>query len=71
MGRLLGGEAPLRGRTALDLRARELLAERAVADVARCRLACFSGAGFTRELRTAERAGEVVLVDLERLYHRD
>ncbi|HLE85545.1 MAG TPA: ATP-binding protein, partial [Thermoanaerobaculia bacterium] len=52
-------------------RARELLAERAVADVGRCRLACFSGAGFTRELRSAERAGEVVLVDLERLYRGD
>jgi hypothetical protein len=51
--------------------ARELLAECAVDDVARCRLACFSGAGFTRELRAAERAGEVVLVDLERLYHGD
>lgn len=50
-------------------RARELLAKRDVADVARCRLACFSGAGFSRELRSAERDGEVVLVDLERLYH--
>jgi hypothetical protein len=49
-------------------RARALLAERAVFDVAHCRLACFSGAGFSRELRAAERAGEVVLVDLERFY---
>jgi len=52
-------------------RARELLADRGVVDVTRCRLACFSGAGFTRDLRAVERAGEVVLVDLDRLYHGD
>jgi AAA+ ATPase superfamily predicted ATPase len=48
--------------------ARKLLAERGVAEVADCRLGCFSGAGFTPALRAAARAGEVVLVDLERLY---
>lgn len=52
-------------------RARTLLAERAVVDVERCRLACFSGAGFTPALAAAERAGEVLLVDLERLYRGD
>ncbi len=51
--------------------ARALLAERAVAEVADCRLACFSGAGFTPALRAAARSGEVVLVDLERLYRGD
>lgn len=70
---LLLGEAKW-GRT-MDLddlarlrQARDLLAERRVVDVARSRLACFSGAGFTSELRAAEQRGEVVLVDLERLY---
>jgi AAA+ ATPase superfamily predicted ATPase len=48
-------------------RARALLAERAVAEVTHCRLACFSGVGFTPAL-AAGRAGEVVLVDLECLY---
>ncbi|MGW0413089.1 hypothetical protein ACWDZX_17625 [Streptomyces collinus] len=32
------------------------------------RLACYSGAGFTEELRDAGARGEVVLVDLRRLY---
>lgn len=49
-------------------RARTLLAERGVADVAHARLACFSGAGFSPALAASARAGEVVLVDLERLY---
>ncbi|MFE9924458.1 hypothetical protein ACFYQA_23605 [Streptomyces sp. NPDC005774] len=30
--------------------------------------ACYSGAGFTPELRAAADRGEVLLVDLERLY---
>ncbi len=47
---------------------REVPGERGVVAVGDCRLACFSGVGFARELRAAERAGEVVLVDLERLY---
>lgn len=33
----------------------------------RARPACFSGKGFTPELRAAERRDEFVLVDLERL----
>lgn len=37
-------------------------------DVGQVRACCFSGAGFTPELRAAERRGEVVLVGLERLY---
>ncbi|WP_306318240.1 MULTISPECIES: ATP-binding protein [unclassified Streptomyces] len=45
----------------------ELLAARGV-DTSRTRPACYSGAGFTPELREAERRGEVILVDLERLY---
>ena len=32
------------------------------------RLLCFSGAGFTDELRTAERADTAVCIDLDRLY---
>jgi hypothetical protein len=40
-------------------------------DVSRAVPACFSGAGFTAELRAAERRREVVLVDLERLYDGD
>jgi hypothetical protein len=32
------------------------------------KLVCFSGAGFTADLVAAERAGEVILVDLHRLY---
>lgn len=30
--------------------------------------ACYSGAGFTEDLRTAEKRGEVILVDIHRLY---
>jgi hypothetical protein len=37
-------------------------------DTTAVRLACYSGAGFTPDLRAAERRGEVVLVDLRRLY---
>jgi AAA+ ATPase superfamily predicted ATPase len=44
-----------------------LLAGRGV-DTSAVRLACYSGAGFTDELRAAGDRGEVVLVDLERLY---
>jgi uncharacterized protein len=48
-------------------RARDLLAAKGV-DVSRTRLACYSGLGFAAPLRRAEADGEVVLVDLERLY---
>ncbi|GAA2932396.1 hypothetical protein GCM10020221_30200 [Streptomyces thioluteus] len=44
-----------------------LLAARGV-DTTATRPACYSGAGFTPELRAAEARGEVVLVDLRRLY---
>jgi AAA+ ATPase superfamily predicted ATPase len=44
-----------------------LLAGRGV-DTSAVRLACYSGAGFTDDLRAAETKGEVVLVDLRRLY---
>ncbi|MFE1782660.1 ATP-binding protein [Streptomyces sp. NPDC059506] len=37
-------------------------------DVGRARPACYGGAGFTPELRAAGERGEVVLVDLDRLY---
>ncbi|MEV1083526.1 hypothetical protein AB0I98_35815 [Streptomyces sp. NPDC050211] len=38
-------------------------------DVSAVRLACYSGAGFTDDLRAAaDAAGDVVLVDLGRLY---
>lgn len=47
--------------------AKALLAERGV-DTSAARLACYSGAGFTGELRVAEKQGDVVLVDLARLY---
>ncbi|MFE1883136.1 ATP-binding protein [Streptomyces diastatochromogenes] len=48
-------------------RAATLLAGRGV-DMSAVRLACYSGAGFTEELRAAGKRGEVVLVDLARLY---
>lgn len=52
-------------------RAASLLAARGI-DVSSVRFACYSGAGFTDDLRTtAEHGGEVVLVDLERLYSGD
>ncbi|MDX3242271.1 ATP-binding protein [Streptomyces sp. ME18-1-4] len=44
-----------------------LLAERGI-DTSAVRLACYSGAGFSDELRAAGDRGEVVLVDLARLY---
>ncbi|MFJ9247109.1 ATP-binding protein [Streptomyces sp. NPDC101776] len=44
-----------------------LLTRRGV-ETSAVRLACYSGAGFTEELRAAGDRGEVVLVDLERLY---
>ncbi|MCC3655389.1 ATP-binding protein [Streptomyces sp. S07_1.15] len=44
-----------------------LLAARGV-DTSHARPACYSGAGFTHELRAAAGRGEVVLVDLNRLY---
>lgn len=47
--------------------AESLLAGRGV-DTSAVRLACYSGAGFTDELRAAEDRGEVILVDLGRLY---
>ncbi|HEY6737385.1 MAG TPA: hypothetical protein VI076_00920 [Actinopolymorphaceae bacterium] len=50
------------------VRIRELLDNRSDVDVTHTRLLCFSGAGFTEEIRAYERRGEVVLVDLERLY---
>ncbi|WP_222946990.1 ATP-binding protein [Streptomyces sp. TRM49041] len=37
-------------------------------DTSHARPACYSGAGFTEELRAAEGRGEVILVDLRRLY---
>jgi len=48
-------------------RVRSLLATRGV-DTSAVRLACFSGAGFSGDLRAAEARGEVILVDLPRLY---
>ena len=44
-----------------------LLAGRGI-DTSAVRLTCYSGAGFTDDLRAAETKGEVVLVDLQRLY---
>lgn len=49
-------------------RIRELLTAQDRPGAADARLACYSGAGFTDEVRRAERDGEVVLVDLDRLY---
>lgn len=47
---------------------RNLLALRDDLDVRSTKLACYSAAGFNADLRAAETAGKVVLVDLERLY---
>ncbi len=58
LDRLRGIRAALEGKNLVD---RE----------AGCRLALFSGKGFDKKLRAAEIAGEVVLVDLERLYRAD
>lgn len=49
-------------------RARTLLADSGLLDPAACRLALFSGAGFSDDLR-AEAGGDVLLVDLQRLYN--
>lgn len=49
-------------------RVRDLLVAQDRPGAARARPACYSGAGFTDELRHAEEAGEVVLIDLARLY---
>ncbi|WP_254394942.1 ATP-binding protein [Streptomyces sp. AC512_CC834] len=46
----------------------DLLKSRGV-DTSHARPACYSGAGFDPDLRAAEKRGEVVLVDLQRLYH--
>ena len=51
-------------------RIKALLAGRGV-DTTAVRLACYSGAGFTEGLRGAAAAGDVVLVDLRRLYEGD
>lgn len=47
----------------------DILADRGE-DTTRTRPACYSGAGFSPALRAAEAQGEVVLVDLDRLYGR-
>ncbi|MER6009262.1 hypothetical protein [Streptomyces bluensis] len=44
-----------------------LLATRGI-DTSHARPACYSGVGFTPDLRAAAERGEVVLVDLGRLY---
>lgn len=44
-----------------------LLAARGI-DTSHARPACYSGVGFTPDLQAAAERGEVVLVDLERLY---
>jgi hypothetical protein len=45
------------------------LAERSYGvDVSRCRLACFSGKGFTKALRAEARAGRALLIGFEDLY---
>ena len=49
-------------------RVRDMLQRRDDVDASGCRLLCFSGGGFTDGLRLGERQGDVVLVDLERLY---
>lgn len=50
---------------------RSLLAARADIDVSECRLICVGGRGFSTDLAAAERRGDVILVDLERLYTGD
>ena len=49
-------------------RVRDLLRSREDVDADATRLLCFSGRGFSDELRRREGRGDVVLVDLERLY---
>ncbi|MEV5985027.1 ATP-binding protein [Streptomyces sp. NPDC052051] len=48
-------------------RVRSLLTARGV-DTSAVRLACYSGAGFSDDLKAAQAKGEVILVDLRRLY---
>ncbi|MGH7870135.1 MAG: ATP-binding protein [Candidatus Dormibacteraceae bacterium] len=50
---------------------KELLQNHPTLDASHARLACYSGAGFTSELRMVAAAGEVQLVDLARLYNDD
>ena len=50
------------------VRVRELLRRRDDVDAHHTRLLLFSGGEFSDDLRARERAGDVVLVDLERLY---
>ncbi|MHA5051811.1 hypothetical protein [Streptomyces sp. SD15] len=50
--------------------AASLLAQRGV-DTSAVRLACYSGAGFTDDLRAAADRDEVILVDLARLYESE
>jgi hypothetical protein len=75
--RLIGeAKASVRPRTVADLgrleRAAELLAATDRAEVTGARLALFGRGGFDRELvALARRRGDVVLVDLERLYGGD
>ncbi|CAN5294461.1 hypothetical protein BH20ACT5_BH20ACT5_07600 [soil metagenome] len=47
---------------------RQLLAQRDVLDPTTVTLACYSGSGFTAGPSAAEDRGEVVLVDLSRIY---
>ncbi|MEV4412705.1 ATP-binding protein [Catellatospora sp. NPDC049609] len=51
-------------------RIRELVTAGGRYDTTGTRLACYSGAGFTAELRAAAARGEVVLVDLATVYGR-
>lgn len=48
---------------------RSLLQHRRDIDAANATLLCASGTGFTPELHAAAKAGDAVLLDLERLYH--
>jgi AAA+ ATPase superfamily predicted ATPase len=50
---------------------RSLLTARPDIDVSEARLLCVSGRGFSADLVDAQRRGEVILVDLERLYAGD
>lgn len=45
------------------------LAGRTPLDLSSTMPSCYSAAGFTSELQTAAAEGQVVLVDLDRLYH--
>lgn len=47
---------------------RNLLAVRDDLDARNVRLACYSAGGIAKDLRAAEQAGRVTLIDLERLY---